>query len=73
MASKAKIPPMIKNGANGMYFWSFLRAQMPPKIHEINIAMARPVVPSHNPPVPNNFISPMPIGDIAFASWRRMR
>ncbi len=35
---------------------------MPDNTQDITIAIASPIVPSHIPPAPNNFISPIPIG-----------
>ena len=65
---KDKNPPTIKNGANGMNFCLFLRPQIIPKMHENTNAIAKPDVPNHNPPVANNLISPMPIGEFNL-SW----
>ncbi len=59
---KAKIAPVIKNGANGIKC-CFLRApHIPPSMHDTTNAIARPFVPNHKPPVASNFMSPMPIG-----------
>lgn len=63
---------MKKNGANGMNFCLFRLAHNAPKIHETINATARPFVPSHSPPTPSNFISPMPIGVSVFLFVRCM-
>lgn len=63
---KVKIAPMIKNGANGMNRCFLQTLHIPPSIHVNTNVIAKPVVPSHKPPVANNFISPMPIGISAF-------
>ena len=39
-----------------------MRHQMYDVIHANTIAIAKPMVPSHMPPAPNNFMSPIPIG-----------
>ena len=59
---KDKIPPMIKNGAKGMYFCFWRMPQIIPDIHAITNAMANHVAPNHTPPVASNFMSPMPSG-----------
>ena len=59
---KDKNPPIKKNGAKGMYFCLCLCAHIAPVIHAIINASDRPLVPSHKPPTPINFMSPMPIG-----------
>lgn len=68
---KDKNPPNKKKGANGMNFCRFAFAQIAPVIHAITSAVAMPDMPSHNPPTPSNFISPMPIGDSDFGFFLR--
>ena len=63
---KDKNPPSRKNGANGMYFCLCLYAQSAPEMHAIISEIDNPIVPSHNPPTPINFMSPMPIGGVVF-------
>jgi len=59
---KDKNPPIKKNGANGMYFCRFLMFQRYANMQENAMAIAKPMVPNHIPPAPNNFMSPIPIG-----------
>lgn len=70
---KDKNPPTMKNGANGMYFCLFFFAHIAPPMHAIISAIDRPVVPSHSPPTPINFMSPIPIGTVVlspvFCRW----
>ena len=61
-ASKAKIPPITKNGPNGIYFWRLIKAHNIPATHAITSANPKPFAPSHMPPTPISFISPRPIG-----------
>lgn len=65
---KDKNPPNKKKGAKGIYFCLFMFAQIAPDIHAIIRAIDMPYIPSHSPPIPNNFMSPMPIGvsDLGF-------
>ena len=63
---KDKIPPIIKKGPNGINFCFFLYAHAAPNMHAITSAIANPVGPHHSPPTAINFISPIPIGVVAF-------
>lgn len=56
-----------------MNFWCLARPHIAPLRHAMINAHANPVVPSHIPPTPINFMSPMPIGMSAFGLWRRIR
>lgn len=59
---KDKNPPSKKNGPNGMYFVRCIYAQIAPVIHAMINASESPYTPSHSPPTPISFISPIPIG-----------
>lgn len=45
-------------------------AHIAPKIQDNTNAIAKPFGPNHNPPVANNFMSPIPIGVSAFGVLR---
>ena len=57
-----KNPPAKKNGAKGINFCLLRCAHITPKMHAKISAIAKPVVPNHNPPTAINLISPIPIG-----------
>lgn len=63
MLIKDKIPPIAKKGANGIYRWLCVRPQIIPNMHDSTNAPAKPLGPSHKPPVLINLMSPSPIGD----------
>lgn len=69
---KDKIAPIIKNGPNGMYFCFFMRAHKIPPAHANTSAIPNPFVPSHNPPMPINLISPSPIGAMVSGFFLRI-
>ena len=59
---KDKNPPIKKKGANGIYFCFFLIFHKHANMHEMTMATDNPIVPSHIPPAPSSFTSPIPIG-----------
>ena len=59
---KDKNPPIRKKGANGIYFSRLFQFHKYAKTHDIIMAIPNPMVPSHIPPAPSNFMSPIPIG-----------
>lgn len=63
--------PVIKNGANGMYFWCLAVAHTAPVTHATINASDTPWTPAHTPPVAISLISPMPIGVLASGFFQR--
>ena len=59
---KDKKLPAKKNGANGINCCFFCLAHIVPNMHAKISAIAKPVVPNHNPPTLISFISPIPMG-----------
>lgn len=67
---KAKNPPIKKNGANGIKRCFLYIPHIVPVKQAIINAIDKPVAPSHIPPVPINFMSPIPIGVVVSVLFR---